>query len=87
MCVYTSIYILTFYFDLEYSWLANYFVIISDEQQRDSAICIHVSILPQALLPSRLPHNIKQSDLWHTVFPCWLFILNIAVCAYPSQSP
>ena len=32
----------------------------------DSAIHIHVSILPKTLLPSRLPHNIEQSSLYYT---------------------
>ena len=35
--------------------LINNIVIASSEQQRDSAIYIHVSILPQTLLPFRLP--------------------------------
>ena len=35
-------------------------LIVPDGQQRDSAIPIHVSILPQIPLPSRLPHNIAQ---------------------------
>ena len=39
--------------------LINYIVIDSGEQQRDSAMHIHVSILFQTSLPSRLPHNIK----------------------------
>ena len=34
-------------------------MIVSGEQQGDSAI--HVCILPQPPLPSRLPHNIEQS--------------------------
>jgi len=34
-------------------------VIVSDEQGRDSGIHIHVSILPQTPLPSRLPQNIE----------------------------
>ena len=46
----------------------------------DSAIHIHVSILLQTFLPSRLPHNIKQSYLCYTVGPCWLSILNIEAC-------
>ena len=58
----------------------NYVVIVSDEQRRDSAIHIHVSILPQTPIPSRLPHNIQQSCLCCTVDPCWLSILNIAGC-------
>ena len=47
--------------------------------------CTH--ILPQAPLPSRLPHNIEQSSLCCTVGPCCLSILNIAVCTCPSQTP
>ena len=38
--------------------------------QRDSAIHIHVSILPQTPLPSRLPHNIEQSSLCCTKATC-----------------
>ena len=45
----------------------NNFVIISGAQQRDSAIHIHISILPQIPLPSRLPHNIEQSSLCYTL--------------------
>ena len=60
----------------------NYFCtnpIISSEQQRDSAIHICVSILPQNPLPSRLPHNTEQSSMCCTIGLCWLSILNIAV--------
>ena len=39
-----------FNFILEYSWLTNNTVTISCEQQRDSAIHIHVPILPQTPL-------------------------------------
>ena len=46
----------TFYFILEYGRLTNNVVIVSGEQQRDSAIHIHVPVLPQTPLPSRLPH-------------------------------
>ena len=59
--------------------------VISGEQRRDSAIHIHVSILPQTPLPFRLPHNIEQSSLCYPVGPCWLSILNIAVCICPAQ--
>ena len=52
---------------LSLSQLISNVVIVSGEQQRDSAKCIHVSILPQAPLPSRLPHNIEQSSLSYTV--------------------
>ena len=47
-------------------------VTVSGEQQRDSAIHMHVSILPQTPLPSRLPHSIEQSSLCYTVCSCWL---------------
>ena len=55
--------------------LINNAVIVSGEQWRDSAIPIHVSILPQTPLPSRLPHNTEQSSMCYTVGPCWLSIL------------
>ena len=38
-------------------------MIVSGEQQRDSAIVTQVSILCQTPLPSRLPHNTEQSSL------------------------
>ena len=44
----------------------NNVVIVSGEQQRDSAMCTHISTLPQTPLPSRLPHNIEQSSMCHT---------------------
>ena len=55
--------LLTFYFALGYRQLTNNVVIVSGEQWKDSAIHIHVSILPQTPLPSRLPHNMEQSFL------------------------
>ena len=58
----------------------NNVLIVSGEQLRDSAIPIHVSILPQTPLPFRLPHNIEQSSLCYAVDSCCLSILNIAVC-------
>ena len=42
--------------------LINNVVIVSGEQGRDLVIHIHVSILPQTPLPSRLPHNTEQSS-------------------------
>ena len=42
---------------------------ISDGQQRDSAIRIHASILPQTPLSPRLPRNTEQSPLCYTVGP------------------
>ena len=65
----------------------NNVVIASGEQQRDSAIHMQVSILPQTHLPSRLPCNIEQSSMSYTAGPCWLSTLNIAVCTCPSQTP
>ena len=65
----------------------NNVVVISGEQQRDSAIHIHASILPQTPLPSRLLDNIEQSSLGYTIGPCWLSILNIVEDTYPSQTP
>ena len=41
--------------------MINNVVIVSGEQRRGSAIHIHVSILPQGPLPSRLPHDWKRS--------------------------
>ena len=55
------------------------------EQWMDSAIQTYVSILLQ-ILPSSLPHNTEQSSLCYTVGPCWLPILNIAVCTCGSQT-
>ena len=55
----------------------NSVVIVSGEQQKDSAIHICVSILPQTPLPSRLPHNTEQRSLCYMVGPCGLSVLNI----------
>ena len=41
-------------------------MIVLDGQQRDSTIHIHVSILPQIPLPSKLPCNIEHSSLQYT---------------------
>ena len=57
-------------------------VIISGEQWGDSVIHIHVSVLPQTPLPSRLPPNIEQSSMCSTVGPCCLSILNIQQCVH-----
>ena len=68
----------------------NDVVMVSGEQLRSSAIQIHVSILPQILLPSRLPHRISRGPYAiprELVAPCCLSILNTAVCTCPSQTP
>ena len=59
-------------------------VIVSGGQQRVSAIHMHVSILPQTPLPSRLLPHIGQSPLCCTAGPCHLSILNMAVFTCPS---
>ena len=65
----------------------NNVVTVSSGQHGDSVTYIHVSILPQTALPSRLPHNNEQNSLCYTVGTCWLCVLNVAVCACPSQYP
>ena len=54
---------------LRYSQLTNNIVIVSGGGQRDPAIHIHVSILPQTPLPSKLPYDIEQSSLCCRVGP------------------
>ena len=54
--------------------------IFSGGLQRDSAINIHITILPQTVHPSRLTHVIDQYLLCYTVEAHWLSILNIAMC-------
>ena len=76
-----------FYFFFIGVQLINNVVIVSGEQGRDSAIQIHVSILPQSPLPSWLPGNSEQSSLCGTTGPCWWPISKIATCTWPFQSP
>ena len=45
----------------------------------------HVSILWEILFPFSLLHNIEQISLCCTVGPCWLSVLNTAVCTCQSQ--
>ena len=74
----------TFYFCIGVE-LVNNVVIISGEQWRGSVIHMHVFILPKLL--SSLAHHTEQSSMCCIIGPCWLSILNIAVCTYPSQTP
>ena len=67
--------------------MINNVVLVSGVQQSDSVIHIYVSILFQILFPFRLLYNIEQSFLCYTVGPCWLSILDIAVCTCRSQTP
>ena len=63
---------LAFEIYLEDKWIKSIStLIVSGEQWRDSAIHIRVSILPQAPLPSRLPHNIEQNSTCYTIDFCW----------------
>jgi len=73
----------------ELSWTDSQLtvVIVPGGQQRDPALHIHVSILPQTPLPSRLPYDIEQSSLCYTALPWWLSILNIAVCTCSAKAP
>ena len=82
-----------FFFSFFFSFLfyigvypINNVVIVSGAQQSNS-VHTHVSLLPQAPVPSRLPHNIEQSSLCYTAGPCWLPFLNIAVCTCQPQTP
>ena len=50
-------------------------------------IYMHVSVLSQTPLPSRLPHTIKQSSLCYTVRHCQQSFLNIAMHTFLSQTP
>ena len=65
----------------------NNAVTVSGEQRRDSATHMRVSVLPHTPLPARLPHCLEQSSMCYTAGPCWLPILNTAVCTCPSQTP
>ena len=85
-CFFLPPQIKTFYFALRYSQLTMLWK-PQGGQKRDSAIHTHVSILPQTPLPARLPHDTEQSSLCWTAGPCWLSMLNTALCACPSQTP
>ena len=69
--------------------MTNNVVLVSGVQQmaNDSVIHVYVSIPFQILCPSRLLENIEQSSLYYTVGPCWLSVLNMAVCTRQSQTP
>ena len=50
-----------FYFVLEYGWLTDNVLIVSDEQWRDSDIHTHVTILPQIPLPRNTLGNSRHN--------------------------
>ena len=41
---------------------------------------VKMQILPQTLLSSSLARNIEQTFMCYTISPCWLSILNLAMC-------
>ena len=66
----------------------NNVVIVPGGQQRDSAMHIHVFIVPQTSLPSRLLHNTEWSFLCYlSLGPCCLSILNITEHTHWTQTP
>ena len=68
--------------------MANNVVLVSGVQQIANDSVIHVYVSPfQILCLSRLLENIEQSSLYYTVGPCWLSVLNMAVCTCQSQTP
>ena len=62
-------------------------MLVSGVQQSDSVIHMDVYILFQILAQLGWLENIVPSSLWYTVDPCWVSILNIAVCICSSQTP
>ena len=67
--------------------LINNAVIVLGEQQwglSHTYTCVHST--PNSPL-FRLSYSIDQSSMCHLVGPCWLSILNIAVCTCPFQTP
>ena len=59
-------------------------MIVSGGRQRDSAIRIHVSILPETSLPSRLLYNTERNSLCYKVGPCWLWDDSLVAIFLPS---
>ena len=72
------VFIALIFFSLHWCIPISTIVIVSGRQQRDSAMYIRISILPQipsSVLSFRFPRNIEQGSLCYTVGPSWLFIL------------
>ena len=67
--------------------LVNNVVIVSSVQQSNSVIQLPVSIFLQIVFPFKLSQNIEQHFLCYTIGPCWLSILDIAVCTSQSSTP
>ena len=72
---------LNFNFVLKYNWLAVLWWFPVDSQGAQPYVDPFSSKVPC------YPHEIDQRALRSTAGPCGLFILNIAVCAWASQTP
>ena len=60
-------------------------MLVSGVEQSDSVMYIPVSIFFSNSFPIRLLQNIEQSSLCYTAGPCWLSVLNIAMCTCQLQ--
>ena len=78
-----------FFFFLTEVQLGYNVILVSDAQQSDSVLYIHIYVyihtceyisLFQILFPYRLLENIEHSSLCYTVGLCYLSILYIVVC-------
>ena len=83
--LYIRIFFFNFWFDTGVE-LINNVALVSGVPQSDSVMHIPVSVLSQILFPFGLLHYIEQSSLCYTVGPCWLSVLNIAVCTCPPPT-
>ena len=63
-----------------YNWLTNKVVIVSDEHQRDSAIHIHVSILPHSWTFANKGLSIKAMVFPVVMFGCESWTIKKAEC-------
>ena len=75
-----------FYFILDNSWITMLcsFPVYSQVIQLYMYMCL---FFRKFFFLVRLFHNNGQSSLCYTVGLCWLSILNLAMCTYPSQTP
>ena len=61
--------------------------IVSGVQQSGPVTHTCVSVLFQILFPFRSSQNVEPPSLRWTAGPCWLSVLNTAVCTCPPQIP
>ena len=83
-------YFFNFNFILENTWLT----MLGEFQMYSKVIQLYIYISTHTCIYSfsnsfsfRLLHNIEQRSLCYTAGPCWLFILNTAVCACQCKTP